>query len=235
VRVGHEPAHGGIRPVSLSEHMLDDRSSLTPATSSQPSTDAVRTRVATLLTAAATGDGLATDELFPIVYDELHRLASGLMAKERGKGPYTLQATALVNEAYVRLMGPGDHGWKSRGQFFGAAAKAMRHILIDRARRARTAKEKGGPELHESMVPTFDSRTTPESAADELVSLDGALESLRARDDRQHEVVMLKYFAGLTFEQIAETLDLAPSTVKADWSYARAWLLREMSRGDSRG
>ena len=209
---------------------MDDRSN-SSATPSVESREA-QTRVATLLTAAATGDNLATDELFPIVYGELHRLALGMMSRERGKGPYTLQPTALVNEAYVRLLGPGEHTWKSRGQFFSAAAKAMRHILIDRARRSRTAKEKGGPELHESMVPAFDSKTQPDCAADELVALDVALDSLKARDDRQHEVVMLRYFAGLTFEQIAATLDLALSTVKADWSYARAWLLREMGRSE---
>lgn len=208
---------------------LDDRSNSAAA---DPATREAQTRVAHLLTAAATGDSLATDELFPIVYDELHRLAGAMMSRERGKGPYTLQPTALVNEAYVRLLGPGDHTWKSQGQFFSAAAKAMRHILIDRARRSRTAKEKGGPELHESIVPAFDSKTQPDCAADELVALDFALDSLKARDDRQHEVVMLKYFAGLTFEQIAATLDLALSTVKADWSYARAWLLREINRAE---
>ncbi len=207
---------------------LDDRFSSSSASASD--TREAQTRVATLLSAAATGDNLATDELFPIVYEELHRLASAMMSRERGKGPYTLQPTALVNEAYVRLLGPGEHTWKSQGQFFSAAAKAMRHILIDRARRSRTAKEKGGPELHESMMPAFDSKTQPDCAADELVALDVALDSLKARDDRQHEVVMLRYFAGLTFEQIASTLDLALSTVKADWSYARAWLLREMGR-----
>jgi RNA polymerase sigma factor (TIGR02999 family) len=208
---------------------LDDRSN---SVADQTSTREAQTRVASLLTAAATGDSLATDELFPIVYDELHRLATAMMSRERGKGPYTLQPTALVNEAYVRLLGPGDHGWKSRGQFFSAAAKAMRHILIDRARRSRTAKEKGGPELNESIVPAFDSKTQTSCAADELVALDVAMDSLKARDERQHEVVMLKYFAGLTFEQIAATLDLALSTVKADWSYARAWLLREINRAE---
>lgn len=202
-----------------------------PPESSHPDTaEATRTRVTSLLTAAAAGDLLATDELFPLVYEELHQLASALMNRERGKGPYTLQPTALVNEAYVRLVGPGDPGWKSQGQFFGAAARAMRHILIDRARRARTAREKGGPELQESMVPAFDSKTQPDNAADELVALDAALDSLKARDERQYEVVMLKYFAGLTFDQISATLDLAMSTVKSDWSYARAWLLREIRR-----
>lgn len=191
-------------------------------------TEAARTRVTTLLESAA--DRIATDDLFPLVYEELHRLASSLMSRERGKGPYTLQPTALVNEAYVRLVGPTGHGWKSQAQFFSAAAKAMRHILIDRARRARTAREKGGPGFEESMVPSFDSNTQPDAAADELVALDAALDSLKSRDERQYEVVMLKYFAGLTFDQTAAALDLALSTVKADWAYARAWLLREMSR-----
>jgi RNA polymerase sigma factor (TIGR02999 family) len=197
-------------------------------------TEAARTRVTTLLSTAATGV-FGTDELFPVVYDELHRLASALMSRERGKGPYTLQPTALVNEAYVRLVGPGEPVWRSQAQFFGAAAKAMRHILIDRARHARTAREKGTPAVEDSMVPTFDSRTQPSDAAEELVRLDGALDSLRERDVRQYEVVMLKYFAGLTFEQAAAALDLAVSTVKADWSYARAWLLREMSRSAGAG
>jgi RNA polymerase sigma factor (TIGR02999 family) len=168
-------------------------------------TEAARTRVTTLLSTAATGV-FGTDELFPVVYDELHR-----------------------------LVGPGEPVWRSQAQFFGAAAKAMRHILIDRARHARTAREKGTPAVEDSMVPTFDSRTQPSDAAEELVRLDGALDSLRERDVRQYEVVMLKYFAGLTFEQAAAALDLAVSTVKADWSYARAWLLREMSRSAGAG
>lgn len=200
-----------------------------PLPASDAQTEAARTRVTTLL-ATATQERIATDEIFPLVYEELRRLASAMMSRERGKGPYTLQPTALVNEAYVRLVGPTGQGWRSQSQFFSAAAKAMRHILIDRARRARTAKEKGGPGLEESMVPSFDSNTQPDGAAEELVALDGAMDSLKVRDERQYEVVMLKYFAGLTFDQTAAALDLAASTVKADWAYARAWLLREVSR-----
>ncbi len=189
-----------------------------------------QTQVTQLLESAAKGDRIATESLFPLVYDELRRLASGLMAGEKGKGPYTLQPTALVHEAYMKLVGPGAIGWGGRAQFFAAAARAMRWILIDRARRVSTPKEKGPRELNESMIPAFASQTPQESAAEEMIALDAAMERLKARDERQHEVVMLRFFAGLTIEQTADVMELSQATIKNEWSYARAWLLRELDQ-----
>lgn len=189
-----------------------------------------QTQVTQLLESAAKGDRVATESLFPLVYDELRRLASGLMAGEKGKGPYTLQPTALVHEAYMKLVGPGAIGWGGRAQFFAAAARAMRWILIDRARRVSTSKEKGPRELNESMIPAFASQTPQESAAEEMIALDAAMERLKARDERQHEVVMLRFFAGLTIEQTSDVMELSPATIKNEWSYARAWLLRELDQ-----
>lgn len=188
-----------------------------------------------LLEAASAGDRLATDKVFPLVYDELHRIAQAMMSRERGPGPYTLQPTALVHEAYFRLIGPGDVSWQNKAHFFGAAATAMRRILIDRARRVKSASRGTRVAIDtDSALPTLDSGNgapaNADKAADDLIALDQAMESLRSRDARQHEVVMLRFFAGLTIEQVALTMDLSQGTIKADWAYARAWLLREMER-----
>jgi RNA polymerase sigma factor (TIGR02999 family) len=191
----------------------------------------VQTRVTVLMDAAAAGgDGgrLATERLFPLVYDELRRMAAALMVGERA--PHTLQPTALVNEAYLRLVGPRDVSWQSRAHFFGAAALAMRRILIDRARHVRATRPRAGPIENESLLPTLDSKVPQERAAEDLLALDSALESLLDRDVRQHDVVMLRFFAGLTLEQTAEALGLSPSTVKNEWAWARAWLMREIEQ-----
>jgi RNA polymerase sigma-70 factor (ECF subfamily) len=140
----------------------------------------------------------------------------------------------LVHEAYLRLVGPGDLPWENRRHFFGAAAQAMRRIIIDRARHIRATRPRAGATAeaeHLESPGTSDLPTAPE----ELLALDAALESLRARDERQHEVVLLRYFAGLTIEQTAQALNVSTGTVKTDWSYARAWLLREMSRARADG
>ncbi|QOJ01360.1 MAG: RNA polymerase subunit sigma [Phycisphaeraceae bacterium] len=196
----------------------------------------VQSEVTTLLSAAARGEAGATDRLFPLVYEELRRMAGALMSREaRG---HTLQPTALVHEAYVRLVGPGGDGgavsWENKAHFFGAAARAMRRILIDHARRVRAARSSaasGGEAGAE--LPTLGSGVTGggvsgDRAADDLVLLDGALESLRTRDERQHEVVMYRFFGGLTIEQTAGVMGLSAATIKNEWSFARAWLLREM-------
>ncbi|HYF16146.1 MAG TPA: ECF-type sigma factor [Phycisphaerales bacterium] len=185
--------------------------------------------VTRLLTRATAGDAAATDELFPVVYGELHRMASALMSRERGPGPHTLQPTALVHEVYLRLIGPGDISWQNKAHFFGAAAIAMRRILIDRARRVKAGRSKTS--LDEgTTLPTLDSASPPARAAEDLIALDDAMGSLRSRDARQHDVVMLRFFAGLTLEQTASSLGVSLATVKSDWSYARAWLLREVER-----
>lgn len=190
----------------------------------------VREDVTRCLNHAAGGDRKATDELLALVYDELRRMAASIVEKDKENARRTLQPTALVHEAYLRLIGPGDLTWQNRAHFFGAAARAMRRILIDRARSARSAR---GGRLRDAALPA-ESVLGPEAEvpddSDDLISLDGALESLRQRDERQHEVVMLRYFGGLTVEQAAEVMSVSAATVKNEWSYARAWLLREMEK-----
>jgi RNA polymerase sigma factor (TIGR02999 family) len=196
-----------------------------------------RTQVTELLDSAAAGDTLATDRLFPIVFDELRRMAAGLMDREReGGAGYTLQPTALVNEAFLRLVGR-DLPWQSRAHFFGAAALAMRRILIDRARHVRATRPKSGPLPPDSMLPTLgdSGAASPQAnAADDLIALDDALTALHDRDPRQHDVVMLRFFAGLSVEQTAEALGLSASTVKNEWAWARARLMREIESSRSR-
>lgn len=188
------------------------------------------TEVTRLLQAVSAGDAAANDRLMPLVYDELRRMAGAMMARERGPGPYTLQPTALVHEAYLKLVGPKPVAWDSKAHFFGAAAQAMRRILIDRARHVKSGR--GKPIAVADMSQAAGNETTVGSfaaAADELLDLDRALTKLRGMDARQHEVVMLRYFAGLTIEQTACALGVSSGTVKNDWTFARAWLLREMA------
>lgn len=178
-------------------------------------------QVTTLMHAAARGDTLATERLFPLVYAELRRIAGSLMNRERGS--HTLQPTALVNEAYLRLVGSADEGWDTRAHFFGAAARAMRQILIDHARRV-----KARPTPEAAIVPSLDSSRPQDRAAEDLLALDTALVELQGRDRRQHDVVMLRFFAGLTVEQTATALGISESTVKSEWTYARACLLHSV-------
>jgi RNA polymerase sigma factor (TIGR02999 family) len=182
-----------------------------------------------LLDAASRGEPGATDRLFPVVYDELRRMAGGLMSRERAD--HTLQPTALVHEAYMRLLGgAAEPTWQNRAHFFGAAALAMRRILIDRARHVKATRvpTQGSADGFSIAAPpdTFQGQQT----ADQLLALEDALVELAAKDKRQHDVVMLRYFAGLTIEQTASALDLSASTVKNEWTYARAWLLRKIER-----
>ncbi|HYE62354.1 MAG TPA: ECF-type sigma factor [Phycisphaerales bacterium] len=203
-----------------------------------PPTPAPQHGVTHLLDAAARGDTLATDRLFPLVYAELRRIAGSLM---KGHNPGTLQPTALVSEAYLKLVGGSMNGggsesgrepaWDTRAHFFGAAARAMKQILIDHARRVKTAR-RDNAEFSETQLPTLDSSADANQtrAAGDLLHLDAALEKLAAKDTRQHQVVMLRFFAGLTIEQTALAMALSQSTVKSEWTFARAWLLREVER-----
>lgn len=167
------------------------------------------------------------EELLPLVYDELLTLAKRRMANE--PTGQTLQATALVHEAWLRLAGsdPDAARWANRSHFFAAAATAMRRILVDRAR-AKLGPRRGGGrgrvELRESAV------IGGEDAGPDHVALDAALERLERLEPRKGRVVLLRYFAGLTIEETAEALGISPATVKADWSFARAWLHRELER-----
>lgn len=165
----------------------------------------------------------SAEELLPLLYDELRALARARLARERPGA--TLQATALVHEAWMRLVGAADPGWSGRAHFFGAAALAMQRVLVEHARsRARVKRGAGLERVQLDEVPEFGAQ-----GGEQLLALDEALARLQRVDGRKAEVVRLRYFAGLTHEQIAEALDLAPATVKSDWSYARAWLHRELA------
>lgn len=180
-------------------------------------------RVTELLVAWSGGDASAFDELVPLVHGELHRLARRQMRRERDG--HTLQTTALVNEAYLRLIDVSRVRWQDRAHFFAMSARLMRRILVDHARSRRYLKRGGGaPRV------TFDEglAVSAEPAPD-LVALDDALESLARIDRRKSQVVELRYFGGLSVEETAEALDVSPGTVMRDWRMAKAWLLREIS------
>jgi len=186
-------------------------------------------QITRLIDAAGSGDTGAAEQLLPLVYDELRRLASAHLARE--PSGLTLQPTALVHEAYLKLIGGSGVKWEGKGHFFAAAARAMRNILVDRARR-RAAEKHGGGRGRVSMDDPAMTLNVPTPAPDEgrvdLLKLHTALERLEARDARQADVVLMRYFAGLTVEQTAAALGVSPGTVKNEWTYAKAWLRREM-------
>ncbi|MHC4694696.1 MAG: sigma-70 family RNA polymerase sigma factor [Planctomycetota bacterium] len=180
--------------------------------------------VTRILNAIEQGDARAVDKLLPLVYEELRHLAAQKMSQERPG--QTLQATALVHEAYIRLVGEKAQDWKSRRHFFRAAAEAMRRILIDNARRKKRLKrgsKRQRIELDEASLGDIGSQY-----ADDLIALDEVLAKLSEEDRTKAEVVKLRYFAGLSIEQTANILELSPRTVKRYWAYARAWLLCEI-------
>lgn len=178
-----------------------------------------------LLLAWGRGDPAAVERLAPLLEQELHRIASRQLAGER-RG-HILQATALVNEAYLRLAGMKELPWQNRAQFFALAAQMMRHILVDYAR-ARHRDKRGGSAVHVSL-----SRAAgvPLETPGDLLALDGALQALAAIAPRQSRVVELRFFGGLSLAETAEALDVSVGTVRRDWSLARAWLYRELRRG----
>jgi RNA polymerase sigma factor (TIGR02999 family) len=180
--------------------------------------------VTRLLDAAAAGDPRAAADLLPLVYDELRRLAAVHMAAE--KPGHTLQATALVHDAYLRLVG-SDVGrtWNGRGHFFGAAAEAMRRILVEAARRKKRQKHGGG----HRRVDLDDVTADPDGCSEELLALDEALESLAREDAAKAELVKLRYFAGLTLEEAAECQGISLATAKRRWAVPRAWLFDAIS------
>lgn len=184
-----------------------------------------------LLARAQRGDRSATDELFPLVYGELKELADRFLSGERAG--HTLQATALVHEAYMRLVGPNQTPWESRAHFFGAAAQAVRRILIDHARAKGSLKRGGGGErVALSDVAELAREDDTRGAAD-LLALDEALRRLETLDPHKARVVELRFFGGLTADQTAAAMGVSPSTVARDWQFARAWLHRELG-GDAR-
>ena len=178
--------------------------------------------VTALLLAIDKGDKQAADKLLPMVYEELRRLAHMRLSRE--KPGQTLQATELVHEAYLRLMGTKEVDWNGAGHFFGAAAQAMRRILIERARRRRTAKHGGDRERIE-----LDSQMMDVSRDEMLLKLDEALEGLQLYDPRKAEVVKLRFFAGLTNREAAAALGISEATADRDWVFSRAWLYKNIS------
>jgi RNA polymerase sigma factor (TIGR02999 family) len=182
-------------------------------------------RVTQLLRKWSGGDSRALDELTPLVYAEVRKLARSYLRRERPG--HTLQATALVNEAYIRLIDQRQVQWQNRAHFFGIAAQMMRRVLVDHAR-MRNAEKRGSGEnpivLDDAMGVAADRHL-------DLVRLDDALQALAALDPRQAKIVELRYFGELSIEETAAVLDLSPTTVKREWAAARTWLRRELERG----
>lgn len=176
-----------------------------------------------LLAEWSDGNQSALDELYPLVYDELHRLARRYMSRER-QG-HTLQTTALINEAYVRLVDQKNVHWANRSHFFAISAQIMRRILIDHARRYAYAKRGGGAQ----QVSLDEAAAVTRTAGSELLRLDEALKSLAEMDPRRSQVVELRYFGGLNNEEIAGVLNISENTVTRDWNMARAWLHQQLS------
>jgi RNA polymerase sigma factor (TIGR02999 family) len=193
---------------------------------------AAPTDVTQLLFALSRGDKDALSRLLPLVYDELHAIAGRAMRRERSD--HTLQTTALVNEAFLKLVDQSRAQWQHRSQFFAVAAQVMRRILVDHAR-ARQAAKRGGAG-GEGDAPVQRARVSIEAAepaapssAVDVVALDEALTRLAAMDEQQGRIVELRFFGGLTVEQTADLLGISPATVKRDWTVAKAWLHREIA------
>jgi RNA polymerase sigma factor (TIGR02999 family) len=190
-------------------------------------TQASRQEVTGLLQAWSAGDQEALEKLVPLVYAELHRLAKRYMGRERAG--HTLQTSALVNEAYLRLVDAHSVQWQNRAHFFAVSAQTMRRILVDFARAKQNLKRGGGAQqvtLDEGLL------ISSNNGAD-LLALDESLERLAALNPRQSKVVELRYFGGLNEDEISEALKISPRTVRSDWSLARAWLYRDLNQGGS--
>ncbi len=170
------------------------------------------------------GDQSALDKLIPLVYDELHALARRCMKRERGS--HTLQTTALVNEAYLRLLGQQSADWQNRAHFFAVAAQVMRHLLVDHARSRRYAR-RGGSALRITLDEAV--AAAPEDPVD-LLALNEALNRLDAMDARKCRIVELRYFSGLSVEETAKVLGVSAITIKREWLKAKAWLYRELNQ-----
>jgi len=180
-------------------------------------------QITSLLVEWGNGNQKALENLMPLVYDELRRIARRFMRRQ--SAGHTFQTTELIHEAYLKLARGEDQNWQNRAHFFGVAARAMRHILVDYARQRSSQKRGGWQEkitLDETAAVSF-------QRSDDLVMLDDAMRQLAALDERKAQVVELKYFGGLTNEEIAEVLKISPETVKRDWRFSRTWLLRELT------
>jgi RNA polymerase sigma factor (TIGR02999 family) len=179
--------------------------------------------VTALLRVWSAGDEQAFDRLIPLVYDELHRMALRYLAAERSN--VSLQATALVNEVCLRLLGWDQAHWQNRGHFFGVSAQMMRRVLVDIARRRRAGRRGGA----EAVRVPLDSVQVPAEPDMDLIAIDRALEKLAAADPRKARVVELRFFGGLSMEETAQALGISVRTAHGDWALARAWLYRELS------
>jgi RNA polymerase sigma-70 factor (ECF subfamily) len=180
--------------------------------------------VTQLLVAWSAGDPTALDQLTPVIQQELHRLAARQMAGERPG--HILQPTALVNEAYMRLVYWKEAQWQNRAHVFGTAARIMRRVLVDMAR-TRGRDKRGGGQVHVSLS---EAEQQPAAQRADLMALDEAMKALELVDARKSQVVELRYFGGLSLEEAARVLNVSVATVRRDWSFARAWLFRELSR-----
>ena len=181
--------------------------------------------VTELLIKWSKGDKAALDELMPVIHSELRRLARRYMARERPG--HTLQTTALINEAYVRLVDQQGVEWQDRAHFFAVAAQIMRHILVDHARKYQSEKRGAGLQ----KIALDDVAVANQERASELIALDEALDALAALDPRQSQIVELRFFGGLTVEETAEVMKLAPITVMREWRLAKAWLRDAIAGG----
>lgn len=179
--------------------------------------------VTNLLAAWSGGDAAALGELMPLVYDELRRMAKRYMNSQ--PSGHTLQTTALIHEAYLKLADKREKNFANRAHFFAVAANAMRHILVDHARSRQTEKRGGAAQI----ISLENAPVVSDERAAEIVRLDDALKNLAAADERKSQVVELRYFGGLSVEETAEVLKISPETVMRDWRFAKTWLLRELS------
>ena len=171
----------------------------------------------------SSGDQTALDKLMPLVYEELHQLAHQYMRREQPG--HLLQTSALINEAYLRLVDQQETHWENRAHFFGIAARLIRQILVDEARKRNAAKRGGG----DIQVSLMEAANASQQQAANVIALDEALQNLAVVDSRQSEIVELRFFGGLSIEETAQVLNVSPGTVMRDWTFARAWLRNEMS------
>jgi RNA polymerase sigma factor (TIGR02999 family) len=183
--------------------------------------------VTDLLLRWSAGDAKALDELTPVIYDDLRRLARSLLSQERPD--HTLSATALVHEAYLKLVDQRRVSWENRAHFFGAAAHVMRRVLVDHAR-ARASHKRGGSVVKIAMD---DSLAVVDALSESILDLDTALDALAAIDERKARVVEMKFFAGMTSQEMADAIHVSDATIERDWTLARAWLIKAMKGGEA--
>lgn len=170
------------------------------------------------------GDQYALEQLMPLVYEELRRMARSYMSRQ--PSGHTFQTTELIHEAYLKIAGGGEKRWQNRAHFFGVAAKAMRHILVDYAK-SKSRSKRGG---WQDRITFVEDIAVSRERSEEIIALDDALDQLAVLDERKVRVVEMKFFGGLTAEEIAEVLKVSPETIKRDWSFSKTWLQRELTK-----